>query len=281
MQTWYSDAPEPEPNVSGLVWIRVALKGTALGALVFGSLAISLMLRLIERPVHGLHRPWTPHITVFVCRNAFRIFGMGWKEVGRQMPHHGALVANHVSWLDIFALNAGGPLFFVSKSEVAGWPGIGWLARATGTVFIRRARAEAKAHRDNLRDRLDAGHRLLFFPEGTSTDGLRVLPFRTTLFAALTDSSETDFVQPVTLVYVAPDGERSDFYGWWGDMSYGGHLLRMLAARRHGRVELLWHEPIAIEAGADRKSLARQSENAVRGGLDQALAQLSRLGEGG
>jgi 1-acyl-sn-glycerol-3-phosphate acyltransferase len=121
----------------------------------------------------------------------------------------------------------------------------------------------------------------LFFPEGTSTDGLRVLPFRTTLFAALTDSRETDFVQPVTLVYVAPGGERADFYGWWGDMSYGGHLLRMLAAQRHGRVELLWHEPIAIEADVDRKSLARRSESAVRGGLDEALAKLSRLSEGG
>ena len=278
--TWYSDAPEPQPDIRGLTWVRVAVKGVVLATLVFGCLALSLCLRLIERPLHGDHRPWTPRITVFVCRNAFRVFGMGWRETGAQMPHHGALVANHVSWLDIFALNASGPLYFVSKAEVAGWPGIGWLARATGTVFIRRERREARTHRDHLRDRLDIGHRLLFFPEGTSTDGLRVLPFRPTLFAAATDSGAADYVQPVTLVYHAPPGERADFYGWWGDMSYGGHLLRMLAAGRHGRVELIWHPPLATQ-GVDRKALARSAEQAVRAGLDGALAHPSRLGEGG
>ena len=278
--TWYSDAPEPRADVKGLAWLRVALKGAVLATLVFGCLALSLLLRLLERPLFGQRRPWTPHITVFVCRNAFRVLGMGWREEGAQMAAHGALVANHVSWLDIFALNASAPLYFVSKAEVAGWPGIGWLARATGTVFIRRARSEARAHRDHLRDRLDLGHRLLFFPEGTSTDGLRLLPFRPTLFAAATDSGAADFVQPVTLIYHAPPGERADFYGWWGDMGFGDHLLRMLAARRHGHVRLIWHAPIPT-ADRDRKSLAREAEAAVRAGLERHHPDPSRLGEGG
>jgi lyso-ornithine lipid O-acyltransferase len=97
------------------------------------------------------------------------------------MQHKGALVANHASWLDIFTLNACDRIYFVSKSEVAGWPGIGWLARATGTVFINRQGREAQMQKLLFEARLRAGHRLLFFPEGTSTDGQRVLDFKSTL----------------------------------------------------------------------------------------------------
>ena len=94
------------------------------------------------------------------------------------------VVANHASWLDIFALNAPQRIYFVSKDEVRDWPGIGWLARATGTVFIARKSREAGVQARLFETRMAAGHRLLFFPEGTSTDGRRVLPFKTTLFAA-------------------------------------------------------------------------------------------------
>ena len=82
-----------------------------------------------------------------------------------------------MGYADIFAIGAGVPCYFVAKSEVAGWPVIGWLARATGTVFIRRNARDAAQHRNIFEDRLRIGHKLLFFPEGTSTDGLRVLPF--------------------------------------------------------------------------------------------------------
>ena len=263
--TWYSETPEPQPDIPPSAWPRVIVKGVLLAGLVFGGLAILLLVRLVERPLHGISRPWTPHITVFVCRQSLAIIGMKWRQNGSVMEDHGAIVSNHVSWLDVFALNAAGPVYFVSKSEVAGWPGIGWLARATGTVFIRRARAAAAQQRGELRARLDAGHRLLFFPEGTSTDGLRVLPFKSTIFAALAEGD--DFVQPVTLNYRAPDGQIAAFYGWWGNMTYGAHLLRMLAAKRHGSVTLDWHDPIPPTETVDRKALATRCEDIVRDGL--------------
>ena len=97
----------------------------------------------IERPLHGVHRPWTPFITQFVCRSAFRVMGVGYSSTGARMKEHGAVVANHSSWLDIFTLNAEKRVYFVSKAEVARWPAIGWLARATGTVFIRRDARDA------------------------------------------------------------------------------------------------------------------------------------------
>lgn len=272
--TWDSDT-DPEPvDITPLGWLLVALRGLTLGTLVFGGLIILLLVRLIERPLFGLRRPITPYITQFVCRNAFRVLGVGFSATGQLMRHPGAVVANHTSWLDIFALNALKRIYFVSKSEVAGWPGIGWLARATGTVFIDRDPRRAHAQTLLFRERLNAGHKLLFFPEGTSTDGLRVLPFKTTLFAAFFAEELRDlmWVQPVSVIFHAPDGEPDRFYGWWGDMEFGPHLLKTLAAPRQGAVELMYHDPVKVSDFASRKDLAAHCEEQVRRGLSERLA---------
>ncbi|MEM8538288.1 MAG: lysophospholipid acyltransferase family protein [Pseudomonadota bacterium] len=250
-------------------WCRVICRAVPLIILVFGGLLILLLVRLIERPFFGLRRPVTPYITQMVCRSAFFVLGMGYATQGVPMSGPGAVVANHASWLDIFALNARKRIYFVSKSEVAGWPGIGWLARATGTVFIKRDRREVAAQIAVFKARLQAGHRLLFFPEGTSTDGLQVLPFKPTLFAAFFDPSLRDTlqIQPVTVRYCAPHGADPRFYGWWGDMDFGPHLLSTLAAKRQGGVLVTYHPPVAVSAYPDRKSLAGALEKTVRGGL--------------
>jgi 1-acyl-sn-glycerol-3-phosphate acyltransferase len=185
---------------------------------------------------------------------------------GQPMQAEGAIVANHSSWLDIFALNAADRVYFVAKSEVAGWPGIGWLARATGTIFIARKGTEAKKQQELFEARLIAGHRLLFFPEGTSTDGLRVLPFKSTLFAAFFTPVlvRRTHVQPVTVVFLAPDGEEPRFYGWWGDMDFASHLVKSLSARRKGQVEVTFHPEVPVDAFEDRKILAQYCERVVR-----------------
>jgi 1-acyl-sn-glycerol-3-phosphate acyltransferase len=240
-------------------------------ALVFGGLAILLLVRLIERPLCGLRRPITPYITQFVCRGAFVLLGIRYRSEGTPMQGAGAVVANHSSWLDIFALNARKRIYFVSKSEVAGWPGIGWLARATGTVFIKRDRSEVSNQITLFRDRLAAGHKLLFFPEGTSTDGLQVLAFKPALFAAFFDPALRDslHMQAVTVNYSAPAGADPRFYGWWGDMDFGPHLLSTLAAARQGSVQVIYHPPVQVADFADRKVLAKAMEATVRGGLTQ------------
>lgn len=264
--TWDSEL-EPDPfriGVSG--WLRVAVRGTILAILVFGCLVLLLLVRLLERPLFGVRRPVTPFITQFVCRNAFRILGMGFSTSGRLMAEHGAVVANHTSWLDIFALNARKRVYFVSKSEVANWPGIGWLARATGTVFIERNPARAREQTRLFEQRLLAGHKLLFFPEGTSTDGLRVLPFKTTLFAAFFTDHLKDIahIQPVNVIYRAPPGEPARFYGWWGEMEFAEHLIKTLAVRRPGSVELIYHPAVRVADFANRKDLAAYCEKVVR-----------------
>lgn len=249
-------------------WLRAIVRGVPLIILVFGGLLIHLALRLIEAPLQGRARPWTPHITQCVCRNAFRLLGIRYLTKGQPMTTPGAVVANHASWLDIFALNAGQRITFVAKSDVAGWAGIGWLARATGTVFVRRDPRAARAQIDTFRDRLGAGERLLFFPEGTSTDGLQVLPFKPTLFAAfLTPAFAHMAIQPVTVRYTPAAGQDPRFYGWWGNMDFGPHLLSTLAASPQGSVTVIYHPALQLDDVTDRKALAQQLENQVRAGL--------------
>ena len=276
MSVVWKDGSEPESvRVSLFGWIRVGLRGIAVLAVIGTGLLAMYLLRLVEKPLYGLRRPLTPWITQAVCRLTLTILGLRLTVTGRQMREKGAVVANHASWLDIFVLNARKRVYFVSKAEVAGWPGINLLAKSTGTVFIRRERREAGAQVALFRDRLALGHKLLFFPEGTSTDSRRVLPFKTTLFAAFFDDSLRDWmhVQPVTVIYRAPKGRDARFFGWWGDQDMGPHLLKVLAQWPQGRVELVYHAPVAVAEFPDRKALAAHCEQAVRAPLNLEIAE--------
>ena len=267
MSAAWDSADHPTPvSVGPLGWVLMLLRGVVLATVVLVGLVILLAIRLIERPLYGQGRPVTPHITQIVCKIAFWIMGLRRAVIGTPMRHRGAVVANHTSWLDIFSLNAAQRIYFVSKSEVASWPGIGWLAKATGTLFIERNPKHARKQTEVFQQRLLDNHRLLFFPEGTSTDGLQVLPFKTTLFQSFFAPELRDliWVQPVTVLYTAPNGTDPRFYGWWGDMSFGGHLLRTLASLRQGQVTTIYHTPLAVADFENRKALAQACEAQVR-----------------
>ncbi|WP_226621227.1 lysophospholipid acyltransferase family protein [Alloyangia pacifica] len=263
--TWRGAEP-PQIPLDWADCLRAGLRGLLIALLLVCGIVVKLAVLLVERLFRGGRRVWSPLVTQAVCRLVFTILGMRHAARGPRMAGRGAYVANHSSWLDIFALNARRNVLFVSKAEVAGWPGIGLLAKLTGTVFINRDRREAKAQPKVIEARLLAGDRLLFFPEGTSTDGLRVLPFKTTLFEAfLSGGLKQELqVQPVTVVYHAPAGSDPAFYGWWGDMALGPHLLRVLGARRQGHVEVIYHEPLRVAEFANRKALARAAEARLR-----------------
>lgn len=271
--SWQSEeAPDPV-KIGAVGWALVLLRGPALAVLVFGGLLILLLLRLLERPFSGRRRPFSPLLTQVVCRGALLILGIRLVVRGQVMHQRGALVANHASWLDIFALNALARIYFVSKAEVASWPGIGWLARATGTLFIERNPRHARRQAELLEKRLLAGHKLLFFPEGTSTDGLRVLPFKPTLFAAFFAKPLRDnlHVQPVSVVYRSPPSAPKRHYGWWGDMDFGSHLLKILSTPRQGVVLVTCHDPLRVADFADRKALAARCAEVVRRGHEISL----------
>jgi lyso-ornithine lipid O-acyltransferase len=252
---------------------RLMWRVPSLLVVLLGGLGVHLTVRMLERPVFGLRRPLTPFITQGVCRAALLILGLRLQVRGEPMRARGAMVANHAGWIDIFVLNAVQRLYFVSKSEVATWPGIGWLARATGTVFINRRARDARLQKEIFEARLRAGHHLCFFPEGTSTDGLRVLPFKSTLFEAFFTHglSEITSVQPVSSIYLAPPGQPAGFFGWFGEMSFLSHFLLVCAAPRAGRAVVVFHEPVEVAQCRDRKVLARCCEDAVRTALEAEL----------
>ncbi|MCM2562243.1 1-acyl-sn-glycerol-3-phosphate acyltransferase [Lutimaribacter sp. EGI FJ00013] len=263
--------PEPAPSPIGpMGWVRGLLRAAAIIVVIVPSLLLTVLGHyLVERPFFRPQRPFTPYLTILVCRSALVVMGLRYIRRGARMAARGAVVANHSSWLDIFALNAGKRIYFVSKSEVAGWPGIGILARATGTVFINRDRREARQQQEIFQQRLLAGHKLLFFPEGTSTDGSVVLPFKTTLFEAFfADGLRHEMhIQPCTVIYHPPESEDRQFYGWWGDMAFGPHLLKVLAAPKQGAVEVVYHQPVRVDDFPNRKSLAAHVEDVVRSAM--------------
>lgn len=271
MSTTWQSPDQPEHVSIGLFgWILVALRGLLLFIVILTGLVLMLLLRLIERPIWSPRRPITPHITRVVCRVSLMILGLGYQSRGKVMRHAGAIVANHATWLDVFVLNAGACVYFVSKAEVARWPGIGVLARATGTMFINRTSKEAAIQTEEFRERLSIGQRILFFPEGTSTDGQRLLPFKSTLFESFFVPSlqGRTWVQPVTVRYHAPRNRDPRFYAWWGDMAFGTHLLQLLAAPRQGKVEVIWHPPLRVADYDGRRSLAMASREVVESALD-------------
>ena len=267
--TWFPEDEAAPEHIGPMGWIRVVFRGIPVLFVVLVGLVALLLVRLIERPLCGLNRPVTPYITQFVCKSALFILGLRLIVKGKWMKQNGAIVCNHASWLDIFTLNAAKRIYFVAKVEVASWPLIGWLARATGTLFIARRSRDAKEHLKIFGARLHAGHKLLFFPEGTSTDGLRVLPFKSTLFEAFFTKELRDhlYIQPVTLKYHAPKGKEARFYGWWGDMELAPHLLKILAIRKNGSVEVIYHTPVAVDSFPGRKELAKYCEDKVRSGF--------------
>jgi len=174
------------------------------------------------------------------------------------------VVANHVSWLDVVVLNAVTPLRFVAKAEVRCWPLIGRLARKAGTLFIHRERMrDAGRMKDLVSGALQRGERVAVFPEGTSTCGDRVLPFRASLLQSAVAAHAT--IHPVSIRYVADDGAHCEGVAYYGDRTFLS-TLRATCGMKGLRVCLVFAEPIA-PGGADRRALACTAHAAVRRSL--------------
>lgn len=147
-------------------------------------------------------------------------------EVEGRPPTRGLVVANHLSYLDILILGAAMPCFFVAKHEIRGWPFFGKAARTGATIFIdRSSRASTAAVAAQMAERLNVDVPLLLFPEGTSTDGARVLRFHASLFEPAVAAGLP--VTPAALRYVIRDGEERDLC-WFGDAPFAPHLLKAL-----------------------------------------------------
>ena len=170
------------------------------------------------------------------------------------------IVANHISWLDIFVLNATRPMAFVSKSEVREWPLAGWLAANTDTLFLRRGRrADAVETNNRIGAMLAAGKDVAVFPEGTTTDGSHLLPFHGALLQPAIDGSRP--VQPLTLAYFDATGQRSTAPAYAGETTMAECMAEIIACRSL-RVRLRPTPPIFAEH-LTRREVAAMAHGAV------------------
>lgn len=197
-----------------------------------------------------------------------RLIGMKVQVVGTPSASPSVLfVSNHSSWLDVLVLGSVLEAAFVSKSEVGEWPVIGTVARLGRTVFVSRKRNSTGREAGEIQQRLSTGDNIILFPEGTSNDGTRVLPFRSSFLAAAQDAKQ---IQPVSLVYDRLGGLpacRRDrpLFAWYGDMDIASHFWRI--ARRPGaRATVLLHDPTDPAAFPDRKSLTAATSDVVAEG---------------
>jgi len=167
-----------------------------------------------------------------------------------------------VSWLDIPVLGALQPMAFLSKAEVRAWPLLGWMAEFAGTLFIERGKHQAAAIRGLIQRRLDEGDKVVFFPEGTTTDGSEVRRFHPRLFAAVQQADAP--LQPVSLRYLPAPG-RAPVAPFIGDDLLFPHLMRVL---REPWIEVEIRFLEALDPGnMDRKSLAESARSSIRQSL--------------
>jgi len=213
--------------------------------------------------------PWTARsrfmnraaVVQLWCRGLAHILGMRLHLRGAAPKPPFILVANHLGYLDIILLGATVPCYFLSRSDVRNWPVIGLLARSANVHFITREnKKELNAVNEQILEVYEQGCGLVFFPEGTSTRGQEVLPFKSSLFKPAARKAIP--VHHAMLRYETPVGapHPEDLLCWWGDDPFGPHILKLLKAKRFSAFVTFGRDAIMRP---DRKELARDLHSEV------------------
>jgi 1-acyl-sn-glycerol-3-phosphate acyltransferase len=222
----------------------------------------------------ALRAPRTDNLILIFHRGVARLFNLNITQTGTLRRDRPTLyVSSHASYLDIFVLGSHLPGAFIAKSEVAGWPVFGKLAKLQNTLFFERQTRHAGQQVEIMRNHLTHHSNLIFFPEGTSTPGTHIAPFRSSLFAAAVDSDT--YIQPITIAYSHYKEHRMqpserDSYAWYIPMPFLSHFLTGLGLGP-AKVSLICHEPVKMGDFSSRKACAAYCENVVRQGLLSAL----------
>ena len=195
-------------------------------------------------------------------------------------------VSNHVSWADILVIGSISPVAFVAKREVRDWPLVGITAEVQRTVFVDRTRRHQTPESvSQIVKRLAGGTSVVLFAEGTSSDGNRVLPFRSALLGAVEEPASTNgaggiLIQPMSITYIGQHGipmgrQHRPLVAWYGDLDFMPHIRDFIA---HGAVDAVvsYGEPAIADGKADRKAVAKSLESTVRALHTAALRRLAR-----
>lgn len=240
---------------------------------VFASGAASLVS--IQGGLRALGLPEQPRISMFFYRVLRRLLRLRVRVIGAPVTGQPVIfVANHMSWVDIAAIGSSIPAHFVAKREVRDWPLIGLTAELTGTVFVDRSRRRQTANVNaEIAKRLARGNPVVLFAEGTSSDGNRVLPFRSALVGAAGDLPASGpahrevMLQPLSISYTHVNGlpmgrQHRPLVAWYGDTDFLPHLRDYV---RQGAVDavITFGEPVSF-SGTDRKTAAKSIESTVR-----------------
>jgi 1-acyl-sn-glycerol-3-phosphate acyltransferase len=218
------------------VILRTARRAVVLGTLLLICFARSIVLRLFRPDTLERRARWLHESGVFVMKQ----MGIELRIIGKR-PTGGLLVGNHLSYLDILTYGSALPCYLVSKAQISRWPFFGTLARAGGTIFVdRSSRASAEAVTEIINERLKGPVPVLFFPEGTSTDGAKLLRFHSRFY-----TPAVEMAIPVTTAavrYIFDDGTPESEACWFGDASFLPHVIKLLGQANFS-VEIQFGEP--------------------------------------
>jgi len=242
-------------------WLRLTARALALIALI-----------IVFVPLHYLYRvlSYGSPFPMLFLRYAARVCGAKVEVIGTHLKRDVFFVANHLSWIDILALAGASGTAFVAKAELAEAPVVGWLASLNRTVFVKREHRMGVAEQINaLKEALVDNWSVTVFPEGTTTDGQSLLPFKTSMLSVLEPPPPGVLVQPVIVDY----GSVAEWIGWIGEESGINNAKRVLSRKGTFKVRLHYLEPFSPEDFRGRKAISHESRRRIEEALIEILGK--------
>ncbi|MCW3847988.1 1-acyl-sn-glycerol-3-phosphate acyltransferase [Sphingomonas sp. LB-2] len=242
-------------------WTRLWLRVAAMVVVIILMVPFHYLFRLFRLP-----SPWPKWFLGCVAW----IVGARIKRIGVPLKRDVFYIANHLSWIDILALGGTSGTAFVAKAEIQTSPLVGWLAGLNRTVYVKRENRLGVADQINqLRDALAENWAITVFPEGTTTDGQSLLPFKTPMLRVLEPPPPGVLVQPVLLDY----GRVAEEIGWIGEESGVNNAKRMLSRRGAFRLRVTFLDPFHPRDFPGRKAIAAESRRRIEEALIKALGK--------
>ena len=247
--------------VSLMGWVRIAARALALITLI-----------VVFVPLHYLYRvvAYGSPFPMLFLRYAARVSGAKVEVIGTHLRRDVFYVANHISWVDILALAGASGTAFVAKAELEASPVVGWLANLNRTVFVKREHRMGVAEQINaLKEALVDNWSVTVFPEGTTTDGQSLLPFKTSMLSVLEPPPPGVLVQPVVLDY----GAVAEWIGWIGVEGGLNNAKRVLSRKGTFRLRLHYLEPFSPEDFRGRKAISIEARRRIEEALVEVLGR--------
>lgn len=242
-------------------WVRLIIRVLCLALLLISFVPLHYIYRIFK---YGSPFP------MWFLRHAARISGARVRKIGTPLRRDVFFIANHVSFLDILSLAGASGTAFVAKWELSQVPLVGWLSRLNRTVFVKRENRLGVAQQINLlRVALEDNWSVTVFPEGTTTDGQSLLPFKTSMLSVLEPPPPGVLVQPVLIDY----GPIAEEIGWVGEETGINNFKRVLSRKGTFDLKLHFLEPFSPEDFRGRKAIGARARAAIEAALLTSLGK--------